>query len=171
MGYEDRTALVSRIVRATSELQNLIESYPCDLLPGQFQDQFAAALGRQAELLEALVEQFRSYGRAARSVHSGLNYLNVPDPYLFVDWYAVAGMPVWKVRRRDESLGASAFADYTPPPAEAEIVVYLDKYREERLDAVQAAALRLGNELGGAELAVAEDVLLPVIQDRGDLRG
>jgi hypothetical protein len=40
------------------------------------------------------------------------------------------------------------FADYTPPPGEAEIVIYLDEYDERQLERIQAEAVRLGDQLG-----------------------
>ena len=154
MGYEDPEPLVNRIAEAAAGLKRLIKRYNYDYFPGEFQDHFPSALGRQAELLEALVEQVRSNGEAARASR---NSPDVPNTDLLLDWYAVAGMPVWRIRRSGEPFDASAFADYTPPPAETEIVVYLDKYSEEQLEAVQAAALQLGEELGYTDFILTDD--------------
>lgn len=154
MGYEDPEPLVTRIVNAAYELRNL-KNY--GHFPTEFQDQFAVALIQQAQLLEALAEQFQSYDHAVRIVRVRNRPPYVPNTDIRLDWYAIAGMPVWKVRRADQLFDTSAFADYTPPPAEAEVVVYLDKYSEHKLEAVQAAALQLGNELGYTDFILTDE--------------
>lgn len=87
---------------------------------------------------------------------SGYNYPDIPRPDVAYYWYAVAGLPVWKVDRPIRDYDPT-FADYAPPPAEAEIVVYLDEYGEKQLDAVQAAALQLGNELGYTDFILTDE--------------
>ncbi len=169
MDYEDPAPLVNRIMQAAFELRNVIKSCDYDYFPAESQDQFAVALRRQADLLEALVEQLQNYNQATQRVYAGNP--DVSDKDLLLDWYAVAGMPVWRVRSTYEPFGASAFADYTPPPAEAEAVVYLDKYSEEQLEAVQAAALQLGNELGYTDFILTDEQRGSVFRRfRGKLR-
>jgi transcriptional regulator with XRE-family HTH domain len=65
----------------------------------------------------------------------------------------------------------SRSADYTPPPAEAEIVIYLDEYSEDQLEAVQAAAIQLGDELGYTDFILTDEQLSSVFRlFRGKLK-
>jgi hypothetical protein len=171
MGYDDPMPSVNRISEAAAELHQLISSYDYDsLLPPHFLDGFGSVLLEQADWLEALTEQFKSYVLAAeRNASSGTPEISHSDQLL--NWSAVSGIPVWKAGRFDAVFDDSAFADYTPAPAEAEIVIYLDKYRGDQLKAVQAAALRLGDELGYTDFILTDEVFGSVFRRfRGKLR-
>jgi hypothetical protein len=150
MDYRDLRPLTDRIQDAAHELCHLLDKSYADF-PEPFQASFLVALERHTKGLDGLVEELRSYHRALWRSHQVA--ANLPDTCWTQksDWYVVAGMPVWKV------LPTPKLTDYAPAPADAEVVVYLDEYSEDQLIGVQAAAIKLGEELGYTDFVLTDE--------------
>jgi hypothetical protein len=150
MDYRTPVRLTRIIQESACELSELLDKNFGDL-PDEFQLQFLQALMRHYQGLNGLEEDLRSYYQARRSGRRISPRL--PKRYWTQepDWYAVAGMSVWKVHPTLE------FTEYASAPAEAEVVVYLDKYSEAQLEAVQAAAIKLGEELGYIDFVLTDE--------------
>jgi AcrR family transcriptional regulator len=58
---------------------------------------------------------------------------------------------------RRRSIGPPPRISVGAPPAEAEVVIYLDEYSEGQLEAVQTAALQLGDELGYTDFILTDE--------------
>jgi hypothetical protein len=149
MKHEDPVPLTHRIQDVAQELNNLvIKSYSG--LPMHFQIRLRLALESHAKRLEGLLEELSDYVRLERIARRTAPKL--PErTWLDWDWYAVSGMPVWKVYPPAE------LSDYTPAPADAEVVVYLDEFSKIQLEEVQAAAIRLGEELGYTDFVLTDE--------------
>jgi hypothetical protein len=68
-------------------------------------------------------------------------------------------MPVWQIWKPvPGKSNAYRFVEYaSPAPAETEIILYLDEYDEGQLEAVQSAAIRLGDELDYADFVQTDE--------------
>jgi hypothetical protein len=157
MGYEDPAPLAGRIAEAASELRALVEYGQSYLdIPDEFQIQLSAVLAQHAEFLEDVIHQILEAAKTARNPPYSIG-LNLPDTDSIVGRYYVAGMPVWWIRHYAQLGRAPSFADYRPAPAEAEIVIYLDKYDDRQIKAIQAAATKLGEELGYTDFILTDE--------------
>jgi hypothetical protein len=158
---------IGQIEDAFSELQGAIKEFWA-FLPQEFQYMFIGALERQARSLQELF--FNNFLRAAESVHKG-DLPDLPNTEFASLKGAVAGMPVWKAEPLNP-MHAFRFSDYVPNPDEAEIVVYLDKYNDQALQAVQNAAIELCRELGYDGFTLMEEQFGSIFQRfHGKLRG
>jgi hypothetical protein len=169
MGYEDPADVADHVARSASKLADLLRDrspYLSDdqqreisaILSRQFQSlddmsfQIGSSLRNQERVNASLAGQLKSPTRAALPERRNLP---VSDQFVGVD--VVKNVIVWQVRRGENRLDQATFTDYSPSPAEAEIVIYLDQYDEQQLERIQAAAVKLGNHLGYEDFAEIEE--------------
>lgn len=169
MGYEDPAEVAERVAQASSKLAALIQRNS-SRLPGELQNAVSVGLNREAHYIDNMRFWLVGYLRAVENVdRSGRP--DLPKTEMLEGWYAVGDMPVWQVSSRRHSPEELNFADYRPSPEEAEIVIYLDKYGERHLRQVQAAAVRLADELGYTDFALTDEEFGSIFRRlRGKLR-
>jgi hypothetical protein len=162
MGYEDPAPLAKRIADAASELQTLIMYHQFySYFSGNSQSHLSEELRQQLDVLYGNVKQLRAFG----------NSHGMPPTDALMGSGSIAGMPVWRLLGPGQVHGAPSFSDYDPPPAEAEIVIYLDKYRNEDLEGIQDAAMRLGHELGYSDFLLTDEEIGSIFRRlRGKLK-